>query len=99
MNNLICGNQRPDKIAASVEEIVRNDVAAAGPIVYRIAGGDAAPASLASVLTDIGNVLGSGSTTPLLTVETDLPARAPRHSPRGCCARASAGTAAHCSSR
>ena len=77
MNNLICGNQQPDKVAASVEEIVRRDVAAAGPIVYRIAGGDAAPASLASVLTDIGNVLGSGSTTPLLTVEMDLPGPRP----------------------
>ena len=77
MNNLVYGNQQPDKIAASVEEIVRKDVGAAEPIVYRIAGGDAAPASVASVLTDIGNVLGSGSTTPLLTVEMDLPGPRP----------------------
>lgn len=77
MNNLVYGNQHPDKIAASVEEIVRKDVGSSGPIVYRITGGDAAPASLASVLTDIGNVLGSGATTPLLTVEMDLPGRHP----------------------
>ena len=41
MNNLIYGNQQPDKIAAGVEEIVRKDVGAAEPIVYRIAAGDA----------------------------------------------------------
>ena len=77
MNNLIYGNQQPDKIAAGVEEIVRKDVGAAEPIVYRIAAGDATPASLVSVLTDIGNVLGSGSTTPLLNVELDLPGPRP----------------------
>jgi hypothetical protein len=77
VNNLIYGNQHPDKIAASVEEIVRKDVGAAEPIAYRIVDADAAPASLTSVLTDIGNALGSGSTTTLLTMEMDLPGPRP----------------------
>lgn len=77
MNNLVYGNQQPDKIAASVEEIVRKDVGAATPITYRITGGDAAPASLTSVLADIGNLLGSGATTTLLGVELDLPGPRP----------------------
>lgn len=73
MNNLVYGNQQPDKVAASVEEIVRKDVGSAAPIVYRITGGDAPPASLGSVLADVGHVLGSGTTTPLLGIEMDLP--------------------------
>jgi hypothetical protein len=77
VNNLVYGNQQPDKIATSVEEIVRKDVGAPGPIAYRVTAGDAAPASVTSVLADIGHVLGSGATTPLLTVELDLPGPRP----------------------
>jgi hypothetical protein len=77
VNNLVYGNQQPDKIAASVEEIVRKDVGAAGPITYRIVAGDAAATSVASVLADVGHALGSGATTLLLTVELDLPGSRP----------------------
>jgi hypothetical protein len=73
MNNLAYGHQQPEKIAASAEEIVRKDLGASEPITFRIVDAGAAPASVASVLTDIKNVLGSGSTTPLLSVELDLP--------------------------
>ena len=73
MNNLIYGNQQPDKLAASVEEIVRKDLNASDPITCRIVSSEAVPASVASVLTDIGNVLGNGSTTLLLSLELDLP--------------------------
>jgi len=77
VNNLIYGNQQTDKVAASVEEIVRRDVGSASPLTYRVTGGDAPPASVTSVLVDIGHVLGSGTVTPLLGVELDLPAARP----------------------
>jgi hypothetical protein len=77
VNNLVYGHQDPAKLAASVEEIVRKDVGASAPLAYRIL--DAAPgtATVGSVLVDIGHALGSGTTTPLLTVELDLPGAIP----------------------
>ena len=77
MNNLVYGNQQPDKLAASVEEIVRKDTGAAGPLPYRLLEVASGSATVGSVLVDIGHVLGSGQTTPLLTVELDLPAPQP----------------------
>ena len=77
MNNLIYGHQDPAKLAASVEEIVRKDLGVSQTLTYRILDAQATSASLGSVLADIGNVLGSGATTPLLTVELDLPGALP----------------------
>lgn len=77
MNNLVYGNQQPDKLAAGVEEIVRKDTGSPAPLPYRmldVAGGSA---TVGSVLVDIGHVLGSGQITPLLTVEIDLPGGRP----------------------
>ena len=36
MNNLVYGNQQPEKLAAGVEEIVRKDLGSATPLPYRI---------------------------------------------------------------
>jgi hypothetical protein len=77
LNNLIFGNQQSDKIAASVEEIVRKDVGSPTPLVYRILDATGGSATVGSVLVDIGNLLGSGQTTPLLTVELDIPGGRP----------------------
>ena len=73
MNNLIFGNQDPAKIAASVEEKVRSSVGATAPVPYTVEGSGAGPATAGSVLVDIAHVLGSGTTTPLLTLLFQLP--------------------------
>ncbi len=72
MNNLVYGNQQPDKLAAGVEEIVRKDLGSASPLPYRVLDVADGKATVGSVLVDIGNVLGSGTVTPLLTVEIAL---------------------------
>lgn len=77
MNNLIFGNQQPDKISASVEEIVRKDTGSSTPVPYRMLDVTGGSATVGSVLVDIGHVLGSGQTTPLLALEFDLPGGRP----------------------
>lgn len=77
MNNLVYGNQDPAKLAAGVEEIVRKDVGSSTPLQYRILDQAAGTATVGSVLVDIGHALGSGATTPLLTIELDLPGALP----------------------
>jgi hypothetical protein len=77
LNYLVFGNQQPDKLAAGVEEIVRKDVGSATPLPYRLLDVANGSATVGSVLVDIGNVLGSGQTAPLLTVELDLPGAQP----------------------
>ena len=72
MNNLVYGNQQPEKLAAGVEEIVRKDLGSATPLPYRILDVAAGKATVGSVLVDIGNAIGSGQVTPLLTVEIAL---------------------------
>jgi hypothetical protein len=68
VNNLIYGNQDPGKIGAAVEEKVRKDLGADSPIVYRVEDAGLAATNLASVLVDIGNVLGGGKTSLLFTL-------------------------------
>jgi len=77
MNNLVYGNQQPDKLAAGVEEIVRKDTGSATPLPYRLLDVATGKATVGSVLVDIGHALGSGQTAPLLTVELDLPSAQP----------------------
>ncbi len=77
MNNLVYGNQQPAKLAAGVEEIVRKDVGSSTPLPCRALDVAAGSASFGSVLVDVANVLGSGATTTLLTLEIDLPAAHP----------------------
>jgi hypothetical protein len=77
VNNLVYGNQQPEKLAAGVEEIVRKDTGSATPLPYRMLDVAAGKATVGSVLIDIGNVLGSGQVSPLLTVELDLPSASP----------------------
>lgn len=72
MNNLVYGNQQPDKLAAGVEEIVRKDLGSPTPLPYRVLDATGGKATVGSVLVDIGNALGSGQVTPLLTVEIAL---------------------------
>jgi hypothetical protein len=73
LNNLIFGNHDPARIAASVEEKVRRSIGAPAPVPYTLEDGGAGSANAASVLVDIANVLGSGRTTPLLTIVFEIP--------------------------
>jgi hypothetical protein len=77
VNNLVYGNQDPQKLATGVEEIVRKDLGSASPLPYRMLDVAAGKATVGSVLVDIGNALGGGASTPLLTVEIDLPGAIP----------------------
>jgi hypothetical protein len=72
VNNLVYGNQQPEKLAAGVEEIVRKDLGSATPLPYRMVDVAGGKATVGSVLVDIGNAIGSGQVTPLLTVEIAL---------------------------
>lgn len=73
MNNLIFGNQDAAKIGAAVEEKVRKDVGAGEPLPYTVEDGGLGTTSAATVLVDIGNVLGGGRSNLLLTVIVPLP--------------------------
>ena len=73
MNNLVFGNQDPGKIGPAVEEKVRKDLGATVPIDYRVEDAGLGATNLASVLVDIGNVLGGGKTSLLFTLVFPLP--------------------------
>jgi hypothetical protein len=77
VNSLAYGNQSAEKVGPQVEEIVRKDIGASGPVVYRMEQGDTGATNLATVLGDIGSVFGSGGTVSLFTLEFDLPGPLP----------------------
>jgi hypothetical protein len=74
MNNLIFGNQDPNKIGASIEEKVRSSVLSATPVPYEIEEGGLGKANVASVLFDIGSALGGGRPSRLCGYKFTLPA-------------------------
>jgi hypothetical protein len=73
VNNLIYGNQDPGKIGPAVEEKVRKDLGATVPIDYRVEDAGLGATNLASVLVDIGSVLGGGKTNLLFILVLPLP--------------------------
>ena len=72
MNNLVYGNQDPQKLAAGVEEVVRKDTGSSTPLTYRIVDAAGGSATVGSVLVDVGRALGGGEVTPLLVMELDI---------------------------
>lgn len=74
MNNLIFGNQDPQKIGASIEEKVRSSVAATAPVPFELEEGGLGKANVATVLFDIGNALNGGRTSQLFGYKFTLPA-------------------------
>lgn len=68
MNNLAYAGQDPQKVAPKVEELLRKELAAAGPVSYEVEAGDAGSTGAASMLKDAGTYLFGGSTTHLLTI-------------------------------
>jgi hypothetical protein len=77
VNNLVYGNQDPQKLAAGVEEVVRKDTGSSTPLTYRIVDAAGGSATVGSVLVDVGHALGGGEVTPLLVMELDLPGARP----------------------
>jgi hypothetical protein len=73
VNNLIYGNQDPGKIGSAVEEKLRKDLGASGPIDYQVEDAGLGATNLVSVLADISNVLGGGKTNLLFTLVFPLP--------------------------
>ena len=68
MNNLAYANQDPQKIGPQVEELLRKEVGAGGPIAYEVEDAGTAEVSASSLLKDVGTHLFSGDTTRLLTL-------------------------------
>jgi hypothetical protein len=74
VNNLIFGNQDPQKIGVSIEEKVRSSVAATAPVPFELEEGGLGKANVATVLFDVGNVLSGGRTSQLFGYKFTLPA-------------------------
>lgn len=74
MNNLIFGNQDPQKIGASIEEKVRSSVGATAPVPFEIEEGGLGRTNVGTVLFDIGSALNGGRTSRLFGYKFTLPA-------------------------
>jgi len=68
MNNLAYSSQDPQKIGPKVEELLRKELGAAGPVSYQVEDAGAADTSAATMLKDAGTFLFGGSSTRLLTI-------------------------------
>ncbi len=68
MNNLAYANQDREKIAPRVEELLRKELSAGGPISYEVQDGGAGETGAGSMLKDAGAFLFGGNTTRLLTI-------------------------------
>jgi hypothetical protein len=71
MNNLAYMGQDGQKVAPKVEELLRKELAAGGPIAY-VVEGEGSGISAQSVLKDVGSSLFGGKVTPLLTIHFDI---------------------------
>lgn len=73
MNNLAYMGQEGEKVAPKVEELLRKELAAGGPITYTVEGEGGGNVSARSVLNDVGSSLFGGKVTPALTIHFDIP--------------------------
>jgi hypothetical protein len=74
VNNLIFGNQDPQKIGASIEEKVRSSVGAPAPVQFELEDGGLGKANVATVLFDVGSVLNGSRPSRLFGYKFTLPA-------------------------
>ena len=72
MNNLAYSSQDPQKIGTQVEELLRKETGAGGPIAFEVEDAGTAEVSARSMLKDIGTHLFSGDTTRLLALHFHL---------------------------
>jgi hypothetical protein len=72
MTNLAFGSQKAEKIAPSVEELLRKETGAGGPIVYEIEDAGTADHSIKSLLKDLGTTAFGGDVTLLFKLHFHL---------------------------
>ena len=72
MNNLAYANQDKDKVAPKVEELLRKELSAGGPISYQVEDAGAGETGSGSMLKDAGTYLFGGNTTRLMTIHFQL---------------------------
>jgi hypothetical protein len=72
MNNLAYATQDPQKVAPKVEELLRKELGAAGPVAYQVEDAEAGRTGAGSMLKDAGTYLFGGNTTRLLTIHFQL---------------------------
>jgi hypothetical protein len=72
MNNLAYGNQDIQKIASQVEELLRKEMSATGPLAYGVEDEKAGETSAGSVLRDAGAAIFGGKGVGLCTIHFHL---------------------------
>jgi hypothetical protein len=72
MNNLAYMGQDGQNVAAKVEELLRKELAAGGPITYQVETEGAAEVGVGSVLKDVATSLFGGKSTRLFTIRLHL---------------------------
>ncbi len=77
MNNLAYTSQDAATVGPKVEEKIREELGATAPLNYEVETGDAATATLGSVLSDIGNAIIGGKDNTLFRLNFDLTQRRP----------------------
>src|SRR4051812_49343966 len=77
MNNLAYNSQDPATVAPKIEEKIREEIGSPAPLPYTIEAGDAATASVGSVLKDIGKALAGGSSDALFHMSISFPGQRP----------------------
>lgn len=77
MNNLAYSNQQSDKIGPSVEEKLRKEIGAAGPVPYKVEETGAGGTNAGTVLGDMAKALLSGHSNVLFTLVFDVAAPRP----------------------
>jgi hypothetical protein len=73
MNNLAYNSQDAASVGPKVEEKVREELGASAPLSYQVETGEAATATIGSVLGDIGGALMGGAENMLFRLNFDLP--------------------------
>jgi len=68
MNNLAYMGQDGQTVAPKVEELLRKELAASGPIAFQVESEEGGGVSAASVLQDVGTSLFGGKVTPVFTI-------------------------------
>jgi hypothetical protein len=79
MNNLAYTSQDAGVVGAKVEEKVREEVGASGPLPFQVEAGEAATASFGSMLSDMAGALLGGKDKTLFNLHFDLPHQRPTH--------------------
>ena len=77
MNNLLYGNQQPEKVSAQVEEKLRKELGDTVPVPFQIESGEAGKTTVGSVLGDMGRALIGGHANLLFALIFDIAAPRP----------------------